>query len=842
MGNTVWRWVAGLLVVLLVAPAALAAQQSRPGYDGAAAFGIELRRLGVSKRVLMIGAHPDDENTQILSTLALGQGADVAYLSLTRGEGGQNGIGPELQEGLGLIRSEELLAARSLDGARQYFTRAYDYGYSRSADEAFSHWPREELLLDVVAVIRDFRPDVVISVFSGTERDGHGQHQAAGILAREAFALAAVGGRFPALDAAGLEPFQPSRLALALWGGVDDAHFVLPVGNLDPLVGRSHHQIAMASRGQHRSQDMARAEDPGPMSIRLQWIGDADDRATPPASLFAGIDTTLSQLAAVREPGAAASLLAYEGDLHEIRAGTVLLAPSRSAEPLASAREKLAAVGKAVADPILRRAVTEEMADVDSALRRAFGLQLRAETDASFEAIRAGGEFRLTLSLWNGGVDTLRLTELRPRLPEGWTAIPADASAEADGQPPVIEPGTLVEQTFDVKVPEHAAATRPYFLRQPREGDLYRWEEGRFVGVPFDPPGVVGLARVSPSGDAAVDLVLEQPAYALRVDPRMGESRRPLRVVPAVSVTLSPAAIVVPVPGTNDRPALPVRAELRAESRRGARGTLTLRAPVGWRVHPAALEIDLPGREAGAAGAGGVAVEVEVTPPVDFAAGAATLSARFTAADGTEYAEGYTLIDYPHIRPQPLYAPAEVAVYPVPVDVPGGLTVGFVPGAGDHAPAALRQLGVRVEELDGASLAAADLSRFDAILTGIRGYEVNEALRTHNQRLLDYARAGGTVVVQYNKYEYLDPGMAPLPVNIGRPHGRVTDEQAPVRLLEPGHQALSWPNRITRQDFDGWRHERGLYFLSEWDAAFTPLLEMSDEGEPPLRGGLLGKY
>ncbi|MDQ3521264.1 MAG: PIG-L family deacetylase, partial [Gemmatimonadota bacterium] len=277
-------------------PVPAAAQIGASEYEGAAALGLALRRLGTTKRVLMIGAHPDDENTALLSTLALKQGADVAYLSLTRGEGGQNLLGPELGEPLGLIRSEELLAARRMDGARQFFTRAYEFGFSKSAEETFRHWPRDSVLSDVVGVIRAFRPQVVVTIFTGTARDGHGHHQAAGILAREAYAAAGDPARFPEQLRRGLKPYAPQALYQALWGPSEEGHLV-PTGELDPLLGRSYHQVAMASRSRHRSQDMGRAQLPGPQFSRVERIapvpqGGNGAQAAEGSSFFQGIDTT----------------------------------------------------------------------------------------------------------------------------------------------------------------------------------------------------------------------------------------------------------------------------------------------------------------------------------------------------------------------------------------------------------------------------------------------------------------------------------------------------------------------------------------------------------------------
>lgn len=832
MSTVTIRRAVGLLVLALLVPVASVAQLPATEYQGAAELGLELRRLGTIKRVLMIGAHPDDESTQILSTLALGQGADVAYLSLTRGEGGQNGIGPELQEGLGLLRTEELLAARRLDGARQYFTRAYDFGFSKNAEEAFRHWPREEILADVVAAIRHFRPDVVLSVFSGTPRDGHGHHQVAGILAREAFETAGDPDRFPEQLRAGLRPFAPRKLYQTLWGQNEESDFSLQTGQLDPLLGSSHYQVAMASRSRHRSQDMGRPLTPGPQASGFELVAANLPGGQYKGSLFAGVDTTLSATlsgAGVQDEGsvvASAFSLAreYEDRVGEIREGFNPLASGGVVEELAAALRLLRNAVQPLPAGELRATGMAEVEDVEAALWSAARLQLEAVSND--ETLVPGQSFELTVTLWNGGDTAVALKRVEPVLPEAWTADPRGSF------PARLAPGELTEVGFDVKVPQDADFTRPYFLRQDRNGDLYVWADpGRLVGVPFGPAAVRVAAEVEIAGEP---VRAEAAGAFLEVDRRQGEIRRPIRVVPAVSVLLTPEAAVVPLSESRGGGApLTLSALVRAGAPDSIEGIFSLQAPAGWRVEPTQvpLRFSNEGEQR--------RIELRVIPPAELHPGDVTLTGRFVTDDGRAFEQGYTLVDYPHVDPHPLYRDAVVSVHPVPVEVPPDLRVGYVPGAGDDAPEALRQLGIDVTVLDGERLATGDLSRFDAILTGTRAYEVNADLLAQNRRLLEYARQGGTVVVQYSKYEYAEPGIAPYPVEISRPHDRVTDETAEVRLLEPSHPALSWPNRITAADFQGWVQERGLYFLSEWDDTFTPLLEMADPGEDPLRGSLL---
>jgi LmbE family N-acetylglucosaminyl deacetylase len=806
----------------------LPAQAPSTDYEGAAAMGLALRRLGPTQRVLMIAAHPDDESTQILSTLALGHGADVAYLSLTRGEGGQNGIGPELQEGLGLLRTEELLAARRLDGARQYFTRAYDYGFSKSDEEAFRHWPRDSILADVVAVIRDFRPDIIVSIFSGTERDGHGQHHVAGLMAREGYAAAGDPDRFPEQMAGGLEPHEPSALYLSRWSGGDDAAVRLPTGELDPLFGRSHYQIAMASRSLHRSQDMGRPLTAGPQSSAFTFVAGSRS-ADPAAGLFAGLDTTLAQRAAgLTGPANGSSVIAaalgsYQRIVADIEDQFDPFAPAAMVPALTAALGHLDAAlvaSRGADDTDLRIHIDAERAQVEDALWRASGLILDAISDG--ETIVPGQRFTVDLTIWNGGALPVSIANLEPVLPPGWTATPVD---ELPGR---LEPDDLVSRGFLVTVPDSVSPREPYFLRAPRQGDIYTWPADVAVGVPFQPPPVRAQASVT-FGETAVNQRIDATFRA--VDRRQGESRRPVRLVPAVAVSADPGLAIVRS-GSAMAP-FTVSARLRAEAPDGIAGSVTPGVPDGWRAEPESVPVRFsgPGAEA--------TVDFTILPASGATPGAYGIALPFAAANGEDYNRGFYLVDYPHTRPRPLYAPAVVAVRVLDVDLPADLSVGYVAGPGDEVPIALEQLGVGLEQLGPAQLATGDLSRFDVIVTGIRAYEVRPDLITHNRRLLDYARAGGTVIVQYNKYEYTQPDIAPYEVAMTRPHGRVTDETAPVTLLEPRHPVLDWPNRISDQDFDGWVHERGLYFLSEWDDAFQPVLAMSDPGEEPLEGSLL---
>jgi LmbE family N-acetylglucosaminyl deacetylase len=824
--------VALLLALLTGGPAPAAGQVAATEYEGATSLGLVLRQLGTTKRVLMIAAHPDDEQTQLLSTLALGQGADVAYLSLTRGEGGQNGIGPELQEALGLLRSEELLSARRLDGARQFFTRAVDWGYSRSADEAFRMWPGEEVLGDVVAVVRDFRPDVIVSVFSGTARDGHGQHQAAGILAELAFEAAADPDRFPAHLAAGIRPHAPAHLYQLVRGGPEVPAVEVATGRFDPLLGASPFQVAMASRSRHRSQDMGRLLTPGPQWSSLS-LAATRTAGHGQGGLFAGVDTTLSAIAARSLAGGwngaeplTDLLVRYEETVGEILRIYNPLAPESASRLLAGAaaildetlalREASAAPGDALLFHLrAQRAVVEE------ALLRAAGVVVDATLP--HETLVPGQTVPLEVSVWNGGADPIEVATLEPRLPAGWSVTPRTAPAVD------VQPGLLVTQVFEVTVSRTAEPTEPYFLRLPRQGAFYTWPDGKGpVGLPFeaDPVRVgVGL-RI-----AGVPVRTEATASFQGLDPRSGEYRRPIRVVPAVSVTAEPAFGVVPLARRGDP--IPVVVRVQGEDPAGLAGSLRLEAPEGWRAAPQVVPIRFAGRGEEHL------LEFTVFPVPDLRPGRVTLTAVFEDAAGRRFDRGYALIDYPHIRPRPHYQAATIDLELLDVELPPGVRVGYVAAAGDNVPQAIAQLGAEVELLGPRDLAGAPLDHYDVIVVGIRAYGGRPDLITHNHRLLEYVRRGGTMIVQYNQYDYTAPGIAPYPISMARPHDRVTDHEAPVHFLDPDHPLLTWPNRITTADFAGWVQERGLYFLHTWDERYRPLLEMADPGEPPTRGSLL---
>ena len=767
-GRAGWWTLLALHALGPALPPRLPAQGIGAGTGGTASLHQAERMLGKNQRVLMIGAHPDDEDTELLTTLVRGHGVEAAYLSLSRGEGGQNLLGPELGEGLGLIRTEELLAARSLDGARQYFGRMFDFGFSRSIEEAARFWPRDTVLKDVVRIIRRFRPHIIVAVFSGTPRDGHGQHQMSGWAAQEGFRAAADPGRFPELAAEeGLRPWQPSRLYRSTRFDPNATTVSLDGGVLDPDVGQSYRQIAMRGRSLHRSQDMGVLQEPGPSTVRLMLMAEQGTAAGGGSDLWSGIDT---------------SAVPLSGDGIESR---------------------------------------------DQRRHRAAAAAIRAglvfDAWARDGRIIPGQRVNVQLTAWNGGSRSARV-DLSLQVPPGWTAEPCQAPSVS------LAPGTMTTCEFTVIVAPGAPLSTPYFLGLPRTGPgggLYQWTGPREAwGEPFEPPPLQAVFQFSV--DSSSHQIGREVVHRYR-DQALGEVRHPVFVVPRVDVKLDPPAKVWSTGWTTPQ-------EFTVTLQHGAAdttvGTVALELPAGWPgPPPQPFALTRPEERE--------ALTFLVRAPPSLPPGRYPIRAVATDRSGTRYQAGLYQVEYSHIRPRVWSRPAETLVEAAAIAFPKVARIGYVRGASDRVPEALLSVGLPVEVLDQGILERGDLSRYGVIVVGSRAYETDAALRENNTRLLEYARAGGRLLVQYQQQPFFAGRFAPAPLTLAQPHDRVTDETAPVTVLEPSHPVFSRPNRITPADWDGWIQERGLYFARSWDSTYTPLLALADSGQAPLRGGLL---
>ena len=775
-------FILGILLVGSTAP--VAAQQLAPaGSGGVPALAHALRQLGANKRVLFIAAHPDDESTQLLTYLSRGLGVQVAYLSLTRGEGGQNLIGSELGLDLGIIRSEELLAARAVDGAVQFFTRAYDFGFSKTAEESFRFWPRDTVLKDVLDIIRRFRPQIIVTQFTGTPSDGHGQHQVAGLLAKQAFE------RLQSTPGGPVKLLQASRFDSSM------VTFTLPTGGLDPFAGQSHSQIAAASRSRHRSQDMGALQSPGPNTIRLAQI--AGPRGGE-ASLFAGVDTVLRG----RE--------AFVALIDSARARLSPWDPSAVLPLLVRAHASLPASD------------TTQREILEGAIATAAGVIVDAVTDDGI--LTPGQRVQVELTTWNAGAADVKLDQVDLVAPAGWRVERLDAAATP------IAAGTVATRRFALFVAPDAPRTQPYFRKRPLvRGGYYDWTSAPAAvrGLPFDPPAVTARVRVTVAGEP---LTIEREVVQRYRDQAIGEIRRPLFVAQDFDVELSPSMLLRRVGEGSTAAHYMVTVTNRTRGPTTARVVIT--PPSGWRAEVAESLVFQKEDEAHTVG-------FDVLPPPGARAGSFTLTATVLGPDGKRASGALQIIDYPHIRPRAVAAASTATITTAEFALPGMARLGYVRGAADVVPEKLSAIGLPVDILSADTLARGDLSRYSAIVIGSRAYEIDLALMAHNGRLLDYARAGGVVIVQYQQYQYVTGGYAPFPLDIARPHDRVTDELAPMKAVLPDHPVFHTPNQIRPSDWDGWVQERGLYFANKWDSTYVAPLETADPGSAPLRGGLL---
>jgi LmbE family N-acetylglucosaminyl deacetylase len=814
-------------VALAVLVAAVPAAQVRPIYSrGAAGLVQALERLRTTASAMHTAAHPDDEDTALISRLARGDHARVAYLSLNRGEGGQNIIGTELFDALGVIRTEELLQARTLDGGEQRFTRAYDFGFTKTPEEAAARWNEDVILGDMVRTIRAWRPLVLLNGWSGTPADGHGQHQLAGRLAPLAFAAAADPARYPEQIAEGLRPWQPRKLYVRQGFGANapEPTIRVPTGTLDPVLGRSYFEIAMEGRSQHKSQEMGVVEARGPKTSNLLLVKDlTGGRSGADAGVFDGIDTSLAGLS--RLAGLPDGALASELAVMDASARDALASPDLALNP---ARLVPGLVKGLTAARAARAGVTGLQASADAKAEAAFLLDLKiagfedalvrasgavVDVLADRETVAPGEAIRVSVNVFvpDGAPVTAGTSTLA--LPSGWTVGPAPPAPPASGGP-ILFRLTREEPTradvWEVRVAADAPPTQPYWLRTPRTGPVFTWA-GVPVGLqtqPLEPPAVMARVPLRVGGTA---VTVEHGLEYRYADPVRGEIRRHVAVVPAVTVAFDEPLAIVPSGGRANGPRS-IGIRVRSETLANGTGTVRLVAPAGWAV----------------------TARFAVTPPAGAGPGAYALSAEATI-DGRTYATSMQAIEYPHIQTHRLYEPARMTLRVLDLAV-APVKVGYIMGGGDRVPEAIRRMGLDVTLLGDDDLASGDLARFGTIVVGVRASESRPAFAAANARLLQYVREGGTLIVQYQQVDYAARGLPPFKAG---GNSRVTDEGAPVRILEPAHPAFTTPNRITAADFDGWVQERNLYAWGTFDPQYTPLLETADPNEPAQRGGEL---
>ncbi|MGA2904347.1 MAG: PIG-L family deacetylase [Candidatus Korobacteraceae bacterium] len=855
--------IACLCLLLALLAASASAQVASPWVDtkpllvdtGTTGLKLMLRRLHTTARMMHTVAHPDDEDGGMLTLESRGHGVSIVQLTLNRGEGGQNKVGSNLFDELGIIRTLELLAADRYYGVEQRFTRVADFGFSKTPEETFKKWGGHDIPLgDMVRVIRSFRPDVICTRFQGNSRDGHGHHQASGILTREAFRAAADPTRFPEQIREGLQPWQAKKLYMDNVRGTEDWSIKLETSQPDPLLGETYVQFGWKGL-KHQLSQGAGAWNP-PEGERYSYYKLIDsampDQPAPEAhekDFFDGIDTSL--------PGLADRLGGDESKFPSLRSRLRAIAravdgatadadqdPQSAGAPLLRGLELTRAlIGKVDASKLSGA----EKADLLASLRtkeqefeQAANLALRIDLElgpgtpdgrpmaATFPTgdgdvlaavITAGKPFLLRATLHNGSAAPMDVRQFALDLPEGWKY-----ELFLDAVPQSIAAGDGSALTFRVTPPIDAQPTQAYFHRDDPENDaIYKIDNPKYETLALPPPPVAARVEYSINGaDGVIRSVARTPMH----DDKGDVWSMPLAVVPPFSVEASPATQIIAA-GKNLSAQLSV--VVRTTADRGS-GTVHPEVPQGWAIEPQSANVAFtePGEHA---------ADFQELP--DGAKESRYQVRALLNAGGRDYSQGYSLVARPDIGGFFYYQPALQRASVVEVKVPQDLKIGYIMGAGDDIPDVLRELGLDVTLLTADDVAHGDLGRFGTIVMGIRAYDTREDVTKNNQRLLDYVSNGGTLLVQYNTSpsDFNAGHYTPYPAQLSRE--RVTVEQAPITILDPQSAVFHYPNQITDRDFDGWVQERGLYFMDQWDQHFTPLLAANDPGEQPQKGGLL---
>jgi LmbE family N-acetylglucosaminyl deacetylase len=848
------RFVVTLALMMVVCGAAAAPDAERvddpvqplPQDSGTAGLQEMLLRLGTTARLMQVVAHPDDEDGGMLTTESRGKGVTVLLQTLNRGEGGQNKVGSNLFDVLGVLRTLELTAADRYYGVEQRFTRVADFGFSKNADETFQKWQGHDIALgDLVRVIRTFRPDVLVARFSGTERDGHGHHQASSILAQEAFRAAADPERFPEQLKEGLQPWQAKKFYIGNVCGfgattcADENYTVkLSTGDASPALGMSYIQFAIRGLKHQLSQGVgAFAVDSGPHYAFYKLVDSVlpatVDKSGHEQDFFDGINTSLPELAtrlgreAIRVPFLRPALVEIQGDVSKAKTAAERDPGSAAGPLLAGLEATRRTIGLVKSYPVTDATKGElsielgtKAEQLEKAANLALGVafQVKADVpvgenaDTAFMAV-PGQSFEVTARF--ASQVKVELTEVALDLPPGWTAVKRGSGAAT---------------TFHVTVAKDATYTRPYWHRDDPERDAINIiDDPRYVTLPFPPPALQAHANYTLNGKPGVARAVVMVRYK---EPPVGEVERALAVAPAFSVMLEPGEQVIP---THGDAVCAVKVAVSSNLAGAAQGVLRLEVPMGWRAEPASAALKFHEH--------GQKQEAEFKVFHDGLRESRTQIRAVFEAGGSKFSEGYSVVTREDLNTFYYYQPAVQQVSVVDVKVPAGLKVGYIMGAGDDIPTVLQQIGMDVTMIAPEKLASEDLSRYGTIVLGIRAYDTQKDVADNNKKLLDYVFAGGTLLVQYNTGvgDFNKGNFTPYHTELSR--ARVTVEETPVEILAPEDGVFHSPNEITARDFDGWVQERGLYFMDQWDGAFTPLLSCHDPGEAEQKGGLLrAKY
>ena len=837
-----------------------------------------LTKLKTTARQIQVVAHPHDEDGGMLTMQARGNGVSTLLFTLTRGEGGQNKFGTESSDELGILRTLELLQADKYYGVEQRFSHVIDFGFSKTAEETFNKWHGHDIALgDLVRAIRTFRPDILTSRFSGTPRDGHGHHQASAILAQEAFRAAADPNRFPEQIREGLLPWQAKKLYLGNPPGmfqgrtIADADYTvkLDIGEYSPVLGMSYTQFALEGLAHQTSQGTGGIRVPPGHRYTYYKLMDSTlpQRPEHEKDLFEGVDVSLVGLAArlgseeAKVPFLRPALQSLQKHVDDALKSFSIQDPSACAHPLMLGRAEATKLRDQVRESqlspsdkaFLDAALTTKAFEFDAAANEALGIYFEATVDPAGQPPSSsyfpraeqtmsmavpGQTFTVTSRLYNRGKTALTPEESHLVAPTGWTIASVDAEKE-ERHP--IAPGEAWTTRFKVTVPEDTKYTRPYFTRMnPETETIYKIGEPSYITLPWGPYPLYGSATVWLEHDGQKAWSGGSSVVKVKfLDPTQGQSERPLAVGPPISVLLDSPVIVAPVGAAKQSQ---VEVNVRSNVQTPVHATLRLETPQGWKVEPESIPVTLDHD-------GDVNNYSFQITPQNLREGTYQVTAK-AEYNGKQYAEGFKVITRPDLDSYYAYRPAKEKVEAVDVKLPAKLSVGYIMGAGDEIPSVLRSVGVNLSLISAQELASGDLGRYDTIVVGIRAYDVRTDIREQNRRLLDYVNRGGTLIVQYNQSTgiFNEGHYTPYPATMS--NARVSVEEQPVEILVPGERVFNYPNKITSKDFDGWVQERGLYFMSEWDSQFKPLLAggylfdkpllaCNDPGEPSQKGGLL---
>ena len=805
--------VAAFVIVAMAAVAVLPATELLQEDRGATGLWQTLKKLGTTARVMHITAHPDDEDGGTLALLSRGQGVYVTLASITRGESGANLVTGDFFDGLGALRALELSKAAQYYGAEVRVSRFADYGFSKNLEEALRTWDREEILRDFVRIVRAEKPHVILSRFRGGPRDGHGQHQTAGLIAQEAYKAAGDPARFPELAREGLEPWQPLKLYENNRREDEEWTVAVDAGVYDPMLGRTYAQMAREGLRFQRSQGAGSGiMGPGPSPRHYKLLASQVGMADKEASFLDRLDVSITRYPELAE--------LVEEAVERFEAG----APAATAPSLARGLQRVRQLRQSNDSIELEIKERQFLLALEQALGISFDALVAPENPptgpfASFQPVETfqiavpGQVFEVNCDfLAPGGRSeaddegSVALRKVDLLAPDGW-------KVESSG-----------ENRFRVAVANNAPPTKAYWSRESVWAVHYDYAaDAKPFGRLLPAPPLRARATYEIAG---VEANIEQAVETSFVDTIGVQHRRSLVVGPAVSVRVPTEAGVLPLGGNK----YSLSVVVRNNASKGSNGDLKVKLPQGWRSDPesAAFEFDKEGEER----------EFRFTV---MAAGAAAGDYPVDAvavSGGREYSASFERITYAGLPAVYLSHAARHTIRVVDVKMVSGLRTGYVMGTGDDVPQTLRQLGADVDLLDTAALAAGDLSRYSTILLGIRAYAAREDVHTYNARLLEYVKDGGVLVVQYNTPEY-DNNYGPYPYVMGRRPEEVSEEDSQVEILEPADPVFTTPNQITQKDFEGWVEQRGSKFLESWDPAYKPLLATNDSGQTPQRGGWL---